>query len=366
MTTWRRCAALGLMSGTSLDGVDVALVETDGVKIFALGPFLTVPYSNTFRKRLKLLIGERPSKKAIEVERELTLYHAEAVDRLLGKAGITSDGIEVIGFHGQTVLHDPTNRISYQIGDASLLASETGIDVVSDFRAADLLAGGEGAPLAPIFHVAMTQNLRRPLAVLNMGGVANVTWINSNDEVIAFDTGPANALIDDWVWKRAGISYDHGGKLAGSGNINEAALTELLNNSYFERQPPKSLDRNAFSIMPIEGLSLRDGAATLTAFTAMTISRAQALLPAPPLRWLVSGGGRLNQTLMAAVRRHLSAPVEPVEMVGWNGDALEAQAFGYLAVRSLCRLPLSYPKTTGARHPVTGGVFNSAIDLSLK
>ena len=360
MTICKRRTAIGLMSGTSIDGVDAALIETDGIKIFEFGPFISVPFDRAFRKRLQPIMDRDPKSKNLLVERDLTFYHVDAVRTLLGQNRIEPSEIDVIGFHGQTVFHDPGNKITRQIGNAPLLASKTGINVISNFRSADVAAGGEGAPLAPIFHIAITKRLKRPIAVLNLGGVANITWVSEDGRAIAFDTGPANAMIDDWVRAHSTLPFDQEGQLAGQGIVNEIALSALLNHPYFDRPSPKSLDRNTFSSMPIEGLSLEDGAATLVAFTAKSISRAQHLLPARPLRWLVTGGGRHNPSLMGALRRHLHARVDPVEVVGWDGDALEAQAFAYLAVRSLCRLPLSYPGTTGVQYPVTGGDFYSA------
>lgn len=360
MSVGERRTAIGLMSGTSMDGVDAALVETDGADVFALGAFRSITYSHEFRGRLAPLLGHPPDGSAGDVIRDLTLYHAEAVHRLLSDAGLSADEIDVLGFHGQTVFHDPANGITCQVGDARLLAAETGVDVISDFRSADVAAGGEGAPFAPVFHVAMAQRLERPVAVLNMGGVANVTWISPDGGAVAFDTGPANALIDDWVRGHTELPFDEGGNLARRGRVHDGVLAGLMAHPYFDRPAPKSLDRDAFSLNPVRELSAEDGAATLVAFTAAGIERAGALLPAPPLRWLATGGGRRNPAIMGALRQRLGVPVEPVEAVGWNGDAVEAQAFAYLAVRSLCGLPLSYPQTTGVRRPVTGGVLTEA------
>lgn len=360
MTIRKRKIAIGMMSGTSMDGVDAALVETDGTDIFELGPFLSIPYAPAFRSRLKTLMGRPSNGEDLDVERDLTLYHAEAVRDLIADSGLPANAVDIVGFHGQTIFHDPVNAVTCQLGDGPLLASKTEIDVVSDFRAADVAAGGEGAPLTPVFHVALAQDLERPLAILNMGGVANVTWISPDGGVIAFDTGPANAMVDDWIRARTDLNFDEGGAIARQGKVNDIALAALMENPYFDLPPPKSLDREAFDMGPVAYLSTEDGAATLSAFTAASIAEAQNLLPTPPLRWLATGGGRHNPTLMAAVRCQLAAPLEPVEAVGWNGDALEAQAFAYLAVRSIYGMPLSYPQTTGVRHPVTGGVFHAA------
>jgi len=355
----RRLTAIGLMSGTSMDGIDAALIETDGDEIFAFGPTASAPYDAIFRQRLKSLAGRRPDD-APETEaavRDLTERHAEVVLSLVRDAGLAPADIDLLGFHGQTVFHDPGAGETFQIGDGALLAELTGIDTVADFRSADMAAGGEGAPLAPVYHVALSRPLERPLVVLNLGGVANVTWISPDGGALAFDTGPANALIDDWMQQRCGQSRDEGGRLARSGNVDEEALGWLMDNDYFDAPAPKSLDRDAFAtaLETLNDLSDADGAATLTAFTARSVARARAHFPAPPLRWLATGGGRHNPSLMAALRRALDADVEPVETVGWDGDALEAQAFAFMAARSVAGLPISYPQTTGVSKPTTGG-----------
>lgn len=351
--------ALGLMSGTSLDGVDAALVRTDGIRVLEFGPFRTEPYDAAFRERLRATLGGKGD--VAGVERDLTEIHAAAVKSLLREAG--RETADLIGFHGHTILHAPEMRRTWQIGDGALLARQTGIDVVHDFRSADVAAGGEGAPLAPVYHAALAAALERPLAVLNVGGVANVTWIDgppSAPNLIAFDTGPGNALVDDWVRRHDGRLYDAEGALAASGEVDEDVLARLLDHDYFDRRPPKSLDRDAFSTAPVAKLSAPDGAATLTAFTARAVARAVAHFPAPPKRWLVTGGGRHNKTLMEALAACVPGTVDPVEAARWDGDGLEAQAFAYLAVRSLRGLPLSFPGTTGVARPMAGGVLRRA------
>lgn len=352
----RPIMAVGLMSGTSLDGIDAALLITDGVTVESTGTSLTIEYNNGLRGRLRNILGCRERDENIDsIEQELTLAHAEAVRRLLEVAGLSAGDVGVVGFHGQTIMHAPEEGLTWQIGDGALLASEIGIDVVFDFRSADMAEGGEGAPFAPVYHRALAHDLERPLAVLNVGGVGNVTWIGDDDSLLAFDTGPGNALIDDWVMRRTGASSDIDGRLARAGRVDKAALGALMDNDYFDRQPPKSLDRNAFDINELSEYSDKDGAAILTAFTAASVARAAAFFPAPALRWLVTGGGRLNPALMAELSQRLAAPVQPVEEAGWDGDALEAQAFAYLAVRSLAGLPLSFPATTGTGAPTPGG-----------
>jgi anhydro-N-acetylmuramic acid kinase len=356
-----RLLALGLMSGTSCDGVDAALVETDGRAAIACGSWLSEPYDAAFHDRLRSVLGGRGDIAA--VERELTEKHAHAVRDLLARQNIAPSNVDVVGFHGQTILHEPERGRTWQIGDGALLAGLTGIDVVNDFRSADVAAGGQGAPFVPLFHAALAASLPRPLAVLNIGGVANVTWIGEegvDGELIAFDTGPGNAMLNDWALRHTGRPVDIGGALAGSGRVDAGALSALLTNPYFERPAPKSLDRDAFGAAPLERLSAADGAATLVAFTAAAVAKAQTLFPRPVNRWLVAGGGRHNPAIMAALTQRLSAPVAPVEAVGWDGDALEAQAFAYLAVRSLRGLPLSLPTTTGVSRPLTGGRLHRA------
>ncbi|QJE73400.1 anhydro-N-acetylmuramic acid kinase [Aerophototrophica crusticola] len=351
--------AIGLMSGTSLDGIDAALLRTDGRGVAEAGAFLTVPYRRAFRDRLRAVLGGQGD--VAGVERELTELHAAAVDSLLGMAGVEREEVGLVGFHGHTILHAPEQRRTWQIGDGALLATLTGIPVVNDFRSADVAAGGQGAPLVPLYHQALATDLDRPLAVLNIGGVANVTWLGAGElDVAAFDTGPGNALVDDWVLRHTGDPFDDGGRIAAKGTVDEGILAALLAHPYFTAPFPKSLDRDAWSADAVAGLSLEDGAATLTAFTAASIAAAAEHLPSRPARWLVTGGGRRNDTLMWMLARRLRAPVSPVDAVGWNGDSLEAEAFAYLAVRSRLGLPLSVPGTTGVPQPMTGGRYWAA------
>jgi anhydro-N-acetylmuramic acid kinase len=348
---------IGLMSGTSMDGIDAAVVRTDGRDAVTLGAALTVPYTADFRGRLRDVLGGGGAIAA--VERELTLLHADAVRALLAEAGLEPAEVGLIGFHGHTVLHEPERRRTWQIGDGGLLARELGIDVVADFRSHDVEAGGQGAPLAPLYHAALAAGLETPLAVLNLGGVGNVTWIGPGREtVIAFDTGPGNALLDDWVEARGHGPCDRDGRIAAAGRIDRVVLEALLAHPYFDRSAPKSLDRDAFDVTVLGDIGLEDGAATLAAFTVETVTRAAAHLPVPPLRWLVTGGGRRNPLLMTRLAERLGTAVDPVEAVDWNGDMLEAQAFAWLARRSVAGLPLSLPTTTGVPQPMTGGVLH--------
>ncbi len=350
--------AIGLMSGTSMDGIDAALIETDGESVARPGAFLTVPYEPDFRARLAAAVAAGRAEAGLEDA--LTRRHAEAVRKLLQSGGLGPENVALIGFHGHTVFHAPAVRRTMQIGDGALLARLTGIAVVNDFRSADVAAGGEGAPLVPVFHRAIAAPLAKPIAILNIGGVANATWIGQDGALLAFDTGPGNALIDDWALIHTGRPVDAEGRLAASGRVVERLLADLLRDPHFSRRPPKSLDRNHFrdANARLAGLSPADGAATLTHFTAASVAIASAQMPAPVLRWLVTGGGRRNPALMTALASRLAARVDPIEAVGWDGDALEAQAFAYMAVRSRKGLPISFPETTGVPRPMSGGRFH--------
>jgi len=377
---------MGLMSGTSLDGIDVAALATDGERRVEAGPALTMPYRNEFRERLRgVLGGAGPAAEIAAVEAELTRLHAAAVAQL--QARFPEMAIDLVGFHGHTILHRPEERRTWQIGDGALLARLTGVDVVCDFRSADVAAGGQGAPLVPLYHAALAGDLAKPVAVLNLGGVGNLTWIGEGaDDILAFDTGPGNALIDDWVRRHTGQAADFDGALARAGRASAAYVARFLEHPYFSRKPPKSLDRDDFQAAIPDGLPLADGAATLTEVTAAAVAAASRHFPAPAREWLVCGGGRRNPAIMQALARRLGAakrpvyphpdppppagegemggaPVRPVEALGWDGDALEAQAFAYLAVRSVRGLALSLPTTTGAPHPICGGrLFPAAAD----
>ncbi|MBI3440632.1 MAG: anhydro-N-acetylmuramic acid kinase [Proteobacteria bacterium] len=345
---------IGLMSGTSLDGVDGALLRTDGESHIEREAFLSIPYDDKLRDEIRTCFG-LTAKQVQETERALTVAHAEAVHHLLEHHGIQSNAVDLIGFHGQTISHTPEKRRTCQLGDGALLASMTGIKVVNDFRTADVAAGGQGAPLVPIYHQALANKLDKPVVFLNIGGVANVTYIGKNGDLMAFDTGPGNALIDDWMLLKTGQKFDAEGKTALTGKVEELVLKKLLSHPFFSAPVPKSLDRNAFVSQAWEGFSVADGAATLGAFTVQSILKAGQYFPEPPKQWIVAGGGRHNAFLMKQLQRHLNVPVLPIEELGMNGDAIEAEAFAYLAVRSVRGLPISFPTTTGAPRPMTGG-----------
>lgn len=345
---------IGLMSGTSLDGVDAAYLETDGERIFGFGPVATLFYDDDFRRALRELLDAAPrlapdDPRVASIATILADRHAEAV-ALLGRSA------DLIGFHGQTILHDPAHRRTWQIGDAARLAHKTLLPVAYDFRSADVAAGGEGAPLAPLFHAALAADLPKPLLVANIGGVANMTYLGADGVILACDTGPGNGPLDDWVRCHTGAAFDQDGALARAGMVDQAHLLALMDDPYFRRAAPKSLDRLHFSAriaQVMEGASAADGAATLAAFTARAI--AAAPMPVPPVRVLVCGGGRHNPAIMAGLLAAFPVAVQPVEAVGWNGDALEAQCFGFLAARVKRGLPLSLPGTTGVAVPMPGG-----------
>lgn len=346
---------IGLMSGTSLDGVDAAFLETDGENHIKPGPFVSVPYEEGLRARLRACFG-KTAEETRDVENDLTVAHAEAIKKL----GVSLKDVDLIGFHGQTISHAPEKGFTCQIGDGELLASLTGVRVVNDFRTADVKAGGQGAPLVPVYHQALAGKLDKPVVFINIGGVANVTYVGTNGSLLAFDTGPGNALVDDWMLKKSGHKFDEAGKAALAGRVDEAVLKQLLAHPFFAAPVPKSLDRNAFASKIYEGLSLENGAATLAAFTVQSIARAAKFFPGTPQQWIVAGGGRHNNYLMQELQRALKAPVVSIDTLGFDGDAIEAEAFAYLAVRSVRGLPLSFPMTTGVPQPMTGGRLHAS------
>lgn len=351
--------ALGLMSGTSLDGVDVALIETDGERVAAFGSSLTVPYADDVRRTVRAAFGaERPSEATRAAEAAVTGAHVAAVRRWSDETGVALSTLDLVGFHGQTITHRPEKRFTWQIGDGADLARALGVRVVNDLRAADVAAGGQGAPLVPVYHAALAADLKRPLAVVNIGGVGNVTWIGADGALLAFDTGPGNGPIDDWCARRAGQRYDKDGALAAVGRVDRGRLQRFAEHRFFARVPPKSLDRGDFNDTWADGLGVADGAATLTHGTARAIALAARHFPAPVSRWVICGGGARNPTLLRAIAQETAGRVLTAADLGWDGDALEAQAFAFLAVRSLRGLPLTFPGTTGVPHPMTGGRLN--------
>ena len=360
--------AIGLMSGTSLDGVDIAMLETDGKRVKAFGPSGYRPYTETERRLLRQALTEavhlsqRDARPGIlrEAERVVTVAHAEAVASFTAQNRITCEDIDIVGFHGQTVLHRPAEGMTVQIGDAAALAKAIHIPVMHDFRAADVAAGGQGAPFVPVYHRALAQSLERegPMVVLNIGGVSNITYIDGGDILIACDTGPGNALLDDHMLRTMSQPFDCEGRTAAQGTADQAWIVEALKHPFFALPPPKSLDRNDFAKLVLRDMPPADGAATLTGFTAAAIAQVVPLLPKRPRSWIVAGGGARNLTMLRMLRERLApATVEAADALGWSTDAIEAQAFGFLAARGLKGLPLSYPATTGVPIPMTGGVI---------
>lgn len=359
-----------MMSGTSLDGIDLAVIETDGETIRSFGPVTSYSYEAFPEERALIFcamedaaaLTDRAARPGCltEAEAAVTRLNRDALLAFIKEAG----PVDVVGFHGQTVFHRPDVGLTVQIGDGAALAKAAGLPVVYDFRAADMAAGGHGAPFVPIFHRALASTVERPgpVAVLNLGGVANITYIDG-DELIACDVGPANALLDDFVRAKTGRPYDEDGISASNGHIGTMALKRLLAHPFFDQPPPKSLDRNNFrtfahEVAELDIRSLEDGAALLTAFTAAAVERILPHLPKRPQSWIVTGGGARNPVMMRFLAENLgSASVETGESVGWSSDHVEAQAFAFLAVRSLKGLPLSFPKTTGVPVPQTGGII---------
>lgn len=348
-----------------MDGVDIALVETDGASRLRFGPTGFRPYDAADRALLRSALAaaaglaDRAARPGLlaEAERRVTECHRLAVEDFLATHAIGRDTIDVIGFHGQTVLHRPEEKLTVQIGDGTGLARALDVPIAYDFRAADVAAGGQGAPLVPIFHRALAANagLEGPVVVINVGGVANLTFIDGEADPIAFDTGPGNALIDDLMLQHAGIAMDEGGATAARGKVDAVVLALLLGHPYFARRVPKSLDRGAFSAAAAQNLAVEDAAATLTAFTAHAIARAFDHLPGVPRLAVLSGGGAHNLTLRWHLMQLLPCGLVTADALGWSGDAVEAQAFAYLAVRSVKNLPITFPSTTGVEAPLVGG-----------
>lgn len=354
--------AIGVISGTSMDAIDVSLVTSDGRDAVSFGAGASYPYRDSTKRELQALVAqaERASTEPLlELEAAVTADHLAAIERFIADQAIDRARIDLVGLHGQTVYHRPQRRFTRQLIDGPAVANALGVATVDRFRYADVAAGGEGAPFAPLYHRALAQGLPQPVMVLNLGGVGNVTYIDG-ETVIAFDTGPASAILDDFMLRRRGLGYDADGALAASGRVDDDLVATFMDHPYFERPAPKSLDRNEFHrrAQVVEGLSDADGAATLAAFTVESVVDALRHVPRPPQRWVVGGGGRLNRHFMSRLAQRLGVLVEPVEAAGWDGDALEAQTFAYLAIRCVRGLPLSEPGTTGVPEPLTGGRLN--------
>ncbi|MEP1208290.1 MAG: anhydro-N-acetylmuramic acid kinase [Rhizobiaceae bacterium] len=368
--------AIGLMSGTSMDGIDIALVHTDGCDKVEFGPSMAVDYPADFRRRIETglleaaAIKERTDRPAniVELERELTHRHGQAVQQFLQSYDLKVENIDLLGFHGQTVLHRPDDQLTVQLGDGAQLAAASRIDVVYDMRAADMLVGGQGAPLVPVFHQALARasQLKHPVCFVNIGGISNITYVDG-EELIAFDSGPGNALIDQWVQAKGGIPYDQGGQIASEGGVVQPIVDKYLASKFFQKSGPKSLDRGDFKPLDPGAAELSDGARTLAHVTAASIYKSVEHLPKAPATWVLCGGGRLNNAIVGDLKLlagQSSGEVILSEQAGLQGDMLEAQAFAYLAVRSQLGLPLTFPTTTGCTEPTSGGVLATAPSAS--
>ena len=366
--------AIGLMSGTSMDGIDLAMLRTNGENIVERGPSFFVPYDAEFRRRIEAGLNdakaiarreERPGDLAA-LERDITAKHTVAVETFL-RSGATRWGkSQVIGFHGQTVLHRPQMGVTVQLGDGESLCRQTRLPVVYDMRANDMVFGGQGAPLVPAYHAALARSLsgdfrqKYPMVFVNIGGISNITFVPRDGDPIAFDSGPGNTLIDQWVSREGGVPLDADGAIASEGDVIRSVVEAYLDNPFFEKPGPKSLDRNDFTLAKTQGLELSDGARTLAAISAEAILKSAEHLPEEPKLWIVCGGGRKNPHIVSDMRagaRKAGAEVILAEDAGFNGDSMEAEAWAYLAVRSLNGLPLTFPTTTGCREAVTGGVL---------
>jgi len=367
--------AIGLMSGTSMDGIDLAVLITDGEESVKRGPSLFVPYEAAFRKRIEASLedakaivqrDERPGDLAA-LERDITMRHARAVVEFRNKLSGQWASPELVGFHGQTVLHRPEQALTVQLGDGALLARETGIPVVHEMRANDMRHGGQGAPLVPAYHAALAHSLPEtyadsvPVAFVNIGGISNVTWVPRSGAPVAFDSGPGNALIDQWVSREGGLPFDENGMIASEGCVIRAVVERYLASPFFSKSAPKSLDRNDFTLEFIAGAELADGARTLAAVSAEAILLSARQMPEPPKLWIVCGGGRKNPHIVADLRSGAEAAGASVilaEDAALDGDSMEAEAWAYLAVRAQCGLPLTFPTTTGCHKAVSGGILN--------
>jgi anhydro-N-acetylmuramic acid kinase len=354
-----------------MDGIDIALLRTDGQGRVERGPSAFVAYEAAFRRRIEAALvaaagirarEDRPGELAA-IEREITLRHVFALREFMAGPALGGERPAVVGFHGQTVLHRPESGLTVQLGDGRLLASETGIPVVYDMRHNDMVHGGQGAPLVPAYHAALAASLsprqrRLPAAFVNIGGIANITFVPEAGAPVAFDTGPGNVLIDQWMMRHAGIPYDQDGRVASEGSVVRQVVEAYLAHPFFVRRGPKSLDRHDFNLEPAAGLELADGARTLACVTARAILKSLDHLPQLPRLWVITGGGRRNPHIIADLKAGVgTAAVMLAEEVGLDGDAMEAEAWAYLAVRALKGLPLTYPSTTGCRIPVSGGIL---------
>lgn len=375
--------AIGMMSGTSMDGIDLAQIKSDGEGLVERGPNMEIAYSAHTKANIEQALIDAKALTSREqrvgilaaLEKELTELHVEAVEQFLAKFKLNRADIDLIGFHGQTVLHRPDDGVTVQLGNGEALAKQTGINVVYDMRANDMKHGGQGAPLVPIYHKALASSLpnelkaKAPIAFVNIGGISNITYVgrideDAEDKLVAFDTGPGNALIDQWVQANSNQTIDKDGGLASRGRVIPMITKQYLAESYFQQTLPKSLDRLDFqplqNIVEKDFISLEDGARTLAYVTAASIVKSVDLLPEPPKLWIICGGGRKHPSIMEdlnTLTSYQGGEVISAEQTGLDGDSMEAEAWAYLAIRSVKKLPLTYPMTTGCEKAVSGGVL---------
>ena len=371
MLNSKKFVALGLMSGTSVDGLDIALLETDGNSYIKLGPTDYYPFSRLFSRKIKSVFKQkvnlkilRKKKRIVEIENEFTKLNYLAIRKFINKKRIKKK-IDVIGFHGQTISHNPKLGYSWQIGSSQKLANSLNIKVVGDFRSNDIKNGGEGAPLTPIFHYFLSEKIKKRICFINLGGISNLTYFDHNlkknlKDILAFDAGPCCSLLNDWVSKKSKKKFDKYGLLAKRGVVNEKIVNEYMKKKFFLKKPPKSLDRGFFSISPLKKMRIEDGAATLTDLIVKTLLLAFKHLPKKPDLCILSGGGRLNKFLVESLNNKINSKIILTEDCKWNGDFIEAYAFAYLSVRKLLNLPITFPRTTGTKKPLIGGnIFTS-------
>lgn len=359
----KKYLALGFMSGTSADGVDCAVIETDGESEIQFVGAETQDYESSFQETLiRIASDDCPLDEVLSIERELSERHVAAGKSLLQSLGISFPRVDVVGLHGHTIRHQPKKGVTWQIGNPAIVAEELQTMVVSSFRNQDMAAGGQGAPLAPLFHQHLVHESPKPLAIVNIGGVSNVTWIGSNGDLVAGDSGPGCCLLDAWMQLRFECPFDQDGHNASLGKVSQPALDLLRRHPFYGLPFPKSADRFDFDFAPVQQLSAQDGAATLSALTASTISTCIGQFPELPRNLYVCGGGARNSFLLNLLGQELNSMnelvrVHPIETLGFRGDSLEAECFAWLAVRRLRGLPTSLPSTTGCGRPISGGTI---------
>ncbi len=353
---------IGLYSDTAIASVDACIFKTDGLDILSDFECISRPYPDETKQLLHALIspqGQSDADLKERTEKAVTQHHIETVQVLLERVHRTYPQVDLIGFPGHTILHQPEHQLSVQIGDAQALADAFGCTVVTHFVQADLLAGGSGGPVFPAFYEALTRSVQKPIAVVTLGGVANVTWIGPLGELQSFDIGAGNILLDTWVQKKANQEMDFNGTLGAKGHIDAHLLSYLMKYPFLEKKPPKTLDRNDFNdlLKQIDGLNAEDGAATLTAFIAGTVQKSAQFFKEPVHQWIVTGGGSFNPTLVQMIRHAVKEPVISADEMGWNKDMLEAECYGFLAARCVNVLPITFPETTGIKEPLSGGLI---------